>query len=309
MSDFTNSSQELLKKLPKCNGDLLANVSLANYNRFRCGGNAEILFIPKDECDLQNFLKSLPRDVATTVIGLGSNILIRDGGISGITIVLSNFIDISVDTEKSQIVCGAFANSLVVSNAAKKHAICGLEFLCCIPGTIGGGVVMNASSYGKDYRDILLSVRTIDRNGNIKNISKDGCKLEYRKSGIPSDETIIGATLQGVSDAEISSEAIEKKMAEMMQKKESTQPVWERCSGSAFKNPDGKTAWQLIKESGADKLTVGDAKLSEKHANFLINSGNAKSSDIENLGEEIRCAVYEKTGTMLHWEIKILGDR
>jgi UDP-N-acetylmuramate dehydrogenase len=196
-----------------------------------------------------------------------------------------------------------------VANAAKKYAISGLEFLHCIPGTIGGGTVGNAGCYGRDYSDILVSIRTINRQGNVKIYSKDDCKLSYRNSEIPNDEIIVSITLQGTICAEITSEKIEKIMNEMMNKKSSSQPIWERCAGSTFKNPDTKFAWQLISESGADKLTKGDAKTSSKHANFLINSGSASSSDIEDLGEEIRRIVYEKTGTMLHWEIKILGDR
>lgn len=307
MSATRQFTDELLKKLPKCKGDIASNAPLAIHNRFKTGGNAEVLFMPSDIDDLKKFIKEVPADVPITVLGLGSNVLIRDGGIRGVVILPFRFCEIDVDKENNIIRCGGFANSLMVSHTALKSEISGMEFLCCIPGTIGGGVVMNAGSYGHDYSDILVSVKTINRYGKEKTYTKEDCKLGYRSSAISKDEIITEVILQGNKNK--TAEEIKQDMESMLSNKNATQPITARCAGSSFKNPAEQPAWKCIKEANADKLTQGDAKLSDIHANFIINDGNATATDIEDLGEKIRTTVYEKTGIMLHWEIKILGDR
>lgn len=309
MANFKKSSVELLKKLPQVKGGLFNDVNIAKYSRFKTGGNAEILFIPADIDDLQNFLKNTPAIVPINIIGMGSNILIRDSGISGVTIIPLNINHINVNSDTETIECGCFAGSMAVSQTAKQHAISGLEFLYCIPGTIGGGVKMNAGCFGYDYSNIVVSLQSIDRLGNVKLYTNEDCKFEYRSSNISKDEIIINIILKGSMKETATPDTIYKTMISLMEKKKLSQPISEMCAGSSFKNPDGYSAWQLIKQSGADKLQKGGAKLSDKHANFIINSGNASSMEIEDLGEEIRRIVYEKTGTMLQWEIKILGDR
>ena len=309
MANFKDSSIELLKRLPKCKGDLKPNISIAKYSRFKTGGNAEIFFIPANEDDLKYFLENVSMTVPITIIGMGSNILIRDGGISGVTIIPTNFNKININNENQTIECGCFAGSMLIAQMAKKSSICGLEFLYCIPGTVGGGVKMNAGCFGFDYSNILQSVMTMDYKGNLKIYSNLNCGFGYRKSSIPDKEIIISTILQGHVDKNITPGIIEKNMINLMNKKKISQPVNELCAGSSFKNPDDYNAWELIRNTEANKLSRGDARVSDKHSNFIINSGKATSADIEDLGEEIRQMVYEKTGIMLQWEIKILGER
>ena len=309
MANFKNSSAVLLRKLPKCKGVLSLDINIAKYSRFKTGGNAEVLFIPADEDDLHFFLKNIPETIPITVIGMGSNILIRDGGIPGVTIIPTNLNKINVNNETQSIECGCFAGSILVSQTAKKYSISGFEFLYCIPGTIGGGVKMNAGCFGSDYSNIVNSVMTMDYKGDLKIYSNCDCGFSYRTSSISTKEIIISTILQGNVDTNITPDNIEQNMIALMDKKKIVQPVNELCAGSSFKNPNGYNAWELIKNTEANKLSRGGAKVSEKHANFIINSGNATSTDIEDLGEEIRQTVYEKTGIMLQWEIKILGER
>ena len=197
MANFKKSSVELLKKLPQVKGGLFNDVNIAKYSRFKTGGNAEILFIPADIDDLQNFLKNTPAIVPINIIGMGSNILIRDGGISGVTIIPLNINHINVNSDTETIECGCFAGSMAVSQTAKQHAISGLEFLYCIPGTIGGGVKMNAGCFGYDYSNIVVSLQSIDRLGNVKLYTNEDCKFEYRSSNISKDEIIINIILKG----------------------------------------------------------------------------------------------------------------
>lgn len=307
MSTVRQFTDELFKKLPKCKGDLIPNAPLSIHTRFKTGGNAEVLFMPYDVDDLKKFIKEIPADVPITILGLGSNVLIRDGGVRGVVILPFRFCNIDVDKENKIIKCGAFANSLLVSHIALKNEISGLEFLCCVPGTVAGGAVMNAGSYGDDYSKILISIKTINRFGKEKIYTKEECNLQYRSSSIPKDEVIVEVSLQGNTSK--SSEQIKEDMEKMISNKNSTQPITARCAGSSFKNPPEQPAWKCIRDANAETLTQGDAKLSDIHSNFIINDGNASATDIEDLGEKIRTKVYETSGIMLHWEIKILGDR
>lgn len=293
----------LIGTLPSVMGQYLEGADLSNMVWFRTGGPAEVLFRPKNLEDLKAFLKATPPDLPITLVGVGSNLLIRDKGVEGVVIKLGKpFADITVDGDL--VSAGAGAMDVTVAFAAAEVSLSGLEFLRGIPGTIGGALRMNAGAYGSEVADVLVSATAIDRGGNVHTLNPDEMGFSYRKSTVPSDWIFVSATFKGTPG---NREEIQTKMDAIQQAREDTQPMRVRTGGSTFKNPAGKKAWQLIEEAGCRGLKIGGAMVSEKHCNFLINAGSATSSDLETLGEEVRKRVLKKTGVALHWEIQRVG--
>jgi UDP-N-acetylmuramate dehydrogenase len=294
----------LIYKLPKVRGSYREDAILAKTNWFGVGGPAEVLFRPEDVNDLSDFLKDKPEFVPVTVIGVGSNLLVRDGGIDGVVVRLGRgFTDIKVEDNK--VIAGAGALSFNVSTLAKSYGLTGLEFLVGIPGSIGGAIAMNAGAYGSEVSTVLIEAEVIDEHGQIHIVKPEDIGFIYRGNTMP-DGWIF---TRGVFRCESGDpKAIEEKMNEISSKREATQPVKSRTSGSTFVNPIGvKKAWQLIDESGCRGLQIGDATVSTKHCNFLINNGNATAADLELLGETVRKKVMEHSGIMLEWEVKRIG--
>jgi UDP-N-acetylmuramate dehydrogenase len=290
-------------RLPKARGRLTANAPIGPLTWFRVGGPAEVLFRPTDEADLAEFLSGLPGDIPVTVIGVGSNLLVRDGGIPGVTIRLGRgFADIVPQDDAVR--AGAGALDLNVALSAAESGIAGLEFLCGVPGTIGGGLRMNAGAYGGEIKDVLVEAAAIDRGGTIHHAPAAQLGLSYRHSEAPADWIFTGALLRGAAGdpAEIA-----RRMAEIKAAREASQPIRARTGGSTFANPPGHQAWQLIDAAGCRGLARGGAMVSEKHTNFLINTGNASAADIEGLGEEVRRRVHAQFGIVLDWEIRRVG--
>lgn len=297
----------LMLKLPPTRGKMIPGALLADQTWFRVGGPAEVLYKPADADDLSYFLAHCPQDVPITVLGLASNTLVRDGGIPGVVIKFSpDFAQIKY--EDGALKAGASAVNLNVARAAQAAGLAGLEFLCGIPGTIGGGLRMNAGAYGSEFKDVLRCAHALDRAGNRHVLRVEQMGMGYRQCGVPKDWIFIGAEFEGEPDDPA---AIQKRMTEIQEKRAASQPIHEKTGGSTFANPDndpkGRKAWQLIDEAGCRGLKIGHAKVSEKHCNFLINTGLATAADIENLGEEVRRRVKEKTGIELRWEIQRIG--
>lgn len=296
-------SQLLIERLPPVRGRLTADAPLAGITWFRVGGPAEVMFRPADRDDLLAFLAAKPADVPVTVLGVASNVLIRDGGLPGVVIRLGRgFVDI--EAEGSDILCGAATLDVNVATAAKAAGIAGLEFLSGVPGTIGGAVRMNAGAYGREIKDVLVWAEAADAKGKVHRLSKGELKFEYRNSALPEDWICLGARLHGEPG---SPAAIEARMKEIQGQRTDSQPIRSRTGGSTFKNPPGHKAWQLIDAAGCRGLTLGGAMVSDKHCNFLINTGRATAADLEALGEEVRRRVKEHCGITLEWEIKRLG--
>ncbi|MBX3455780.1 UDP-N-acetylmuramate dehydrogenase [Ferrovibrio sp.] len=296
-------SHDLIAQLPATRGGYSAGVSLADLTWFRVGGPAEVLFKPVDVEDLAHFLRERPRDLPLTVIGVGSNLLVRDGGIPGVTIRLGKgFGSIAVDGES--IKAGGGASDVAVALAAQRAGLAGLEFLRGIPGTIGGGLRMNAGAYGSEMRDVLIAAEALDGEGQLHQLSLEDMGFGYRHCSIPADWIFTGARLKArPGDAG----AIAARMAEIQASRETTQPIKSATGGSTFANPPGRKAWELIDAAGCRGLVIGDAQVSEQHCNFLINRGNASAADLENLGETVRRRVFEASGIDLHWEIRRIG--
>ncbi len=295
---------ELLQK--KFGKNLIIKENLSKYNWFNLGGPADIFFRPENKQQLKEFLKEIKdNNYKIFILGAGSNTLIRDSGVKGVVIKLgSKFSDIKL-LDKDKIEAGAGTLDKKVSNFAKDNGVKDLEFLSCIPGSIGGAVIMNSGCYGSDISQILMSIKVIDDQGNEKEINSNEIKFSYRGTNIPDNYIILSAILKGtVSSPKI----IEKKQEELLKKKKETQPSQIKTGGSTFKNKKDQKAWILIKETGSDKLYVGDAKISEKHCNFFVNNGSAKASDIEKLINKVKREVYTKTGEELELEIKIIGN-
>ncbi|MGA7712697.1 MAG: UDP-N-acetylmuramate dehydrogenase [Rhizomicrobium sp.] len=289
--------------LPPVRGTYTYNAALKDLVWFRSGGAAEILFRPADAEDLATFLAARSLDLPLGMIGVGSNLLVRDGGVPGVVIRLpSSFGKVVVDS--GQIRAGAAALDSAVARAAGDAGIAGLEFLRGIPGTIGGALKMNAGCYGREVKDIFVEATAIDGKGNRHILKPADMNFVYRKSQVPEDFIFVEALFEGSKDDPA---AIRARMDALMAQRETAQPVKSRTGGSTFKNPPGRNAWQLIEEAGCRGLSRGEAEVSEKHCNFLINTGNASSADIEALGEEVRRRVKEKFGIELEWEIKRVG--
>jgi UDP-N-acetylmuramate dehydrogenase len=296
-------SVDLIDRLPAVRGRLSAGASLAGVTWFRVGGPAEVLFRPVDLADLKAFLAAKPQDVPVTVIGVASNLLVRDGGIPGVTIRLGRgFAGIEADGET--ITAGAAALDLNVAKVAAQVGIAGLEFLCGVPGTLGGAVRMNAGAYGREIKDVLSEAAFVDAGGKDIRMPVDALGFAYRHSSFPQDWICVSATLAGTAGEP---REIARRMAEIQDRRGESQPVRSRTGGSTFKNPPGEKAWQLIERAGCRGLVVGDAMVSERHCNFLINRGGATARDLERLGEEVRARVERETGVVLEWEIKRLG--
>jgi len=300
---FSDIVPQLKSTLPSLRGRLLANEPLAPLTWFRVGGPAQVLFMPEDEGDLAYMLANLPREIPVTVIGLGSNLIVRDGGVAGVVIRLGRgFNEIAV--EGNRVRTGTAAPDLRVAKAAQEAGIAGLAFLRGIPGAIGGALRMNGGAYGRETKDILIEARGVDRAGNIRTYSNADMGFSYRHCGVPDDVVFTGAVFEGAPGDPA---AIAAEMDQITERRETTQPVKSRTGGSTFKNPPGHKAWQLIDASGCRGLVIGDAQVSELHCNFLINRGSASAADIENLGEEVRRRVRETSGVELEWEIKRIG--
>ena len=293
----------LLDRLPEVRGRYSENADLAKITWFRVGGPAEVMFRPADREDLEAFLRAKPEDVPVTVIGVGSNLLVRDGGVPGVVLRLGRgFVDIAA--EGSDLVSGAGALDLNVATAAKIAGIGGLEFLSGVPGTLGGALRMNAGAYGKETKDVVVWAEAVDPAGQLHRLEPEELDFQYRRSGVPDDWIFLAARLAGHPDQP---EAIAQRMAEVQQARADSQPIRTRTGGSTFKNPPGEKAWELIDRAGCRGLERGGAMVSDKHCNFLINTGTATAADIEALGEEVRARVREASGIELTWEIRRIG--
>jgi UDP-N-acetylmuramate dehydrogenase len=290
--------------LPPVRGSLTHGAPLKDLVWFRAGGAAEILFRPADVEDLAAFLAARPADLRVSVIGVGSNLLVRDGGISGVVVRLSSAFG-KIETDGVRVRAGAAALDGAVARAAADAGIAGLEFLRGVPGTIGGALKMNAGCYGSETKDVFVEATAIDGKGNKIKLSGPDMGFEYRKArGAGEDLVFVEAVFEGRKDDAC---AIRARMEELSANREASQPIKSKTGGSTFKNPPGHKAWQLIDQAGCRGLKIGGAQVSEKHTNFLINTGNASAADLENLGEEVRKRVLEKSGITLEWEIKRVG--
>jgi len=295
----------LLSLLPEVRGEYRENANIAKTTWFGVGGQAEVLFRPKDVDDLANFRGKISSDIKVSILGVGSNLLIRDGGIKGVVIKLGkSFVEMIYSNKIIEVGAGALNYNL--ANYCKDLSLSGLEFLVGIPGSVGGSIAMNAGAYGSDISSQLLKVEAIDRDGNITILRNEDVGFVYRGNTL--DEGWI-FTKAWFKISEGNKEEIENRMQEIHSARENSQPIRSKTSGSTFKNPTGYKAWELIDRSGCRGLKIGDAIVSEKHCNFLINLGNATASDIEDLGEEVRRRVLNQTGIDLMWEIIRIGDK
>ena len=298
--------------LPQVRGRLLRDEPLGPFTWFRVGGAADVLFLPADEADLSDFLAALPAEVPVTVLGVGSNVIVRDGGVEGVVIRLAGkaFAEISIDEEEGWVIADAGALDAMVAKAAAKAGLAGLEFYAGIPGTIGGALTMNAGCYGSETKDVLVSAWGLNRAGERVDYALADFGYTYRHSNVPAGVIWMEATYRGAPDAP---EAVAARINEITERREKTQPIREKTGGSTFKNPPGHSSWKLVDEAGwRGKLhaeTGGGAKFSELHSNFMINPGEATAADIEGLGEAVRADVLKKTGVQLDWEIKRIGRK
>jgi len=291
-------------KLPQTKGKLLFGVDLKKYTRLGVGGAAEIMFFPKDIDDLRFFVQNVSDDMPCFILGGGSNLLVRDGGIKGAVIKLNTPYFRKAVANGDKITCFAGYQNANFKKFLPQHSLGGLEFLASIPGTIGGLVKTNAGCFGKALSDVLISAQVMDGEGHIFEPKPSDFHFSYRKSDFPKDWIVLSLTLQAQKDLP---EHIIQIIEEHRAYREARQPCYERTAGSTFKNPEGLRAWELIKNAGCADLKIGDAKLSEKHCNFMINSGHATAADFENLGDEIVRRVKEKTGVVLDWEVEKVG--
>jgi UDP-N-acetylmuramate dehydrogenase len=299
---FADILAELNAAAPKLRGRLLANQPLADITWFRVGGPAQVLFTPADEEDLAYFLGNVP-DQPVTVIGLGSNLIVRDGGVPGIVVRLARGFN-EVKAEGETVTAGTAVPDVKVARAAADAGLSGLAFYRGVPGAIGGALRMNAGAYGGETKDALIEARAVDRAGKLHVLSNADMGFSYRHSS-PPDEFIFTRAVYRATPGDAA--AIAAEMESITERREATQPIKSRTGGSTFKNPPDHKAWQLIDAAGCRGLVVGDAQVSELHCNFLINRGNATAADVENLGEEVRRRVKENSGLELEWEIKRIG--
>ncbi|WFU74559.1 UDP-N-acetylmuramate dehydrogenase [Bradyrhizobium sp. CB2312] len=301
---FLDISPSLKAAMPDLRGRLLANQSLAELTWFRVGGPAQVLFTPADEDDLAYFLARLASDIPVYVVGVGSNLIVRDGGIAGVVIRLAPRAFGEATADGDIVTAGAAALDKRVAEVAASANIGGLEFYFGIPGTIGGALRMNAGANGGETKDVLIEARGVGRDGTKHVFSNADMKFVYRNSGVDPSIIFTSARFQGeIKDAE----AIRARMAEVQNHREAAQPIREKTGGSTFKNPPGHSAWKLVDAAGCRGLRVGGAQVSEMHCNFLINTGDATAHDIETLGETVRERVKANSGIELHWEIKRIG--
>jgi UDP-N-acetylmuramate dehydrogenase len=301
---FPDITPDLKAAMPDLRGRLLANQSLADLTWFRVGGPAQLLFTPSNEDDLAYFLKSLPKELPVYVVGVGSNLIVRDGGMPGAVIRLSPRAFGETSAEGDTVSAGAAALDKRVAETAAAAGIGGLEFFFGIPGTIGGALRMNAGANGGETKDVMIEASGVGRDGARHTFTNADMKFVYRNSGVDPSIIFTAARFRGqVGPAE----AIRARMAEVQNHRETAQPIREKTGGSTFKNPPGQSAWKLIDAAGCRGLRVGGAQVSEMHCNFLINTGNATGHDIETLGETVRARVKENSGIELQWEIKRIG--
>ena len=296
---------------PSVRGKLALKQALAPFTWFRVGGPADALFIPADEADLGDFLRALDSRVPVTILGVGSNVIVRDAGVEGAVVRLAGrqFAEVQIDAENNWVIAGAGALDSMVAKAAAKAGLAGLEFFAGIPGTIGGALTMNAGCYGRETKDVLVSAWGYDRAGEKRSFSNADFGFSYRKNAVKEPIFWMQAVFAG---APSTPEAVTARMAEITAQREASQPIREKTGGSTFKNPiaangEKLSAWKLVDEAGMRGHMRGGAQVSEKHANFLINTGQASAADIEGLGEEVRTAVAAKHGLELDWEIKRIG--
>jgi UDP-N-acetylmuramate dehydrogenase len=300
---FPDIIADVRSRVPDLRGRLLANQSLAELTWFRVGGPAQVLFMPEDENDLAHLLSRLPAEIPVTVIGLGSNLIVRDGGVPGVLVRLGRgFNDIAIEALNLRV--GAAVPDVKVARAAQEAGIAGLSFLRGIPGGIGGALRMNGGAYGRETKDALVEARAVDRAGRVHVFSNSDMGFAYRHSSAPDDYIFTRAVFRGEhgDPATIAAE-----MEKITESREATQPIKTRTGGSTFKNPVGKKAWELVDAAGCRGLRLGGAQVSEMHTNFLLNLGNATAADIETLGETVRKRVQENSGVELEWEIKRIG--
>lgn len=299
-------------RLPAVRGRLLFNEPLAPFTWFRVGGPADILFLPADREDLAAFMAHLPRDIPVTVLGVGSNVIIRDGGVEGVVIRLAGraFAQI-IALDEGRLEVGAALLDAKAAEAAAELGLSGLEFLVGIPGTIGGAMIMNAGCYDREIKDVLVSAHGVDRDGRMRSFTPAEVGFAYRHSAVPRDVVLTHAVLQGAPGDDPA--LIRERMNEFRARREAAQPIREKTGGSTFANPDPpgapnqRKAWQLIDQAGLRGHRLGGAMVSDKHCNFLINTGTATAADIESLGEHVRAVVRDVCGVDLRWEIKRLG--
>ncbi len=287
-------------------GKLLFDEPLAPFSWFRVGGAAQALFLPADEDDLSAFLERLPIGIEVTVLGVGSNVIIRDGGIEGVVVRLAgkSFAAMGCDRAQGAVTAGAGSLDSAIARGATAAGIGGLEFLAGIPGTVGGALTMNAGCYGSETKDVLVSARAFDRHGLRRDFEVADLRYGYRCSEAPAGLIWTAAVFRGAADGHA---AIGERMAAVTARRESTQPIREKTGGSTFRNPPGDSAWRLIDAAGWRGKPFGGAMFSPLHANFMINTGSATAADLEGLGEAVRTDVEAKFGVVLEWEIKRLG--
>ncbi len=306
----------MLDNLPKVRGRYTENAALGAKGWFRCGGTADVLFKPADMDDLQHFLQNCPKDLPIHIFGALSNSIVRDGGLRGVTIRFGReFADIKVEGDR--VTAGALALDANVASIAAKKGIGGLEFLSGIPGSIGGALRMNAGCYGTEIKDVLVECQAIDGKGVLHILKPNQMGMTYRHVDVPQDYIFLNATFEGMQETP---DVVQTRIAEIKQKREQAQPIREKTGGSTFANPSVETliqaglsedmkVWQLIDQVGGRGLKIGGAQMSEKHCNFMINTGTSTAADLEALGEEIRSRVLDRFGITLRWEIKRIGDK
>lgn len=300
---MSHDSHAWIADLPPVRGKIMTRAALAPFTWFRVGGPADVIFLPEDAADLSEFLKNLDPGIPVLTIGVGSNLLVRDGGIEGVVIRLGrNFADV-IPRGDARIEAGAAALDANVAKVAAHNGIAGLEFYRGVPGTIGGALTMNAGCYGSETKDVLVEAYAITRAGERVTISNADMGFRYRHSE-PEGVIYTGALFQGTPD---DAAAVTERMEAITARREQTQPIREKTGGSTFKNPEGKSAWQCVDEAGWRGKLFGAAKFSELHSNFMINTGDATAAELEGLGEAVRADVMTKLGIDLHWEIKRIG--
>ena len=290
--------------LPRVRGRLTAEAPLAPLVWFKSGGKAEWLFEPADADDLSDFLAGVDPEVPVMALGLGSNLIVRDGGVPGVVVRLGKPFATVEKVDATSLRCGGGASGILVSSAARDAGIGGVEFLRSIPGTVGGFVRMNGGAYGREVKDILVECEIVLRSGRTQRLGLEELGYSYRHSALPEGSVVVSATFRGRPEAP---EAVQAEMDRIAAAREASQPLRSRTGGSTFKNPPGGKAWQAIDAAGCRGLRIGDAQVSEKHCNFLLNLGGASSAEIEELGEEVRRRVKADSGVQLEWEIQRVG--
>ena len=301
---MTTPGAQLARRLPAVRGRIELDKSLAEFTWFRVGGPADVLFTPADEEDLAGFLAALEEDIPVQVIGVGSNLLVRDGGIPGVAIRLGRGFGQMTVEDGTRVRSGTSVPDIRLAGFALQQGITLLTFLRGIPGTIGGALRMNAGAHGGETRDILVQARGIDRKGKLHIMSNEDMGYGYRSSTAPADMIFTSALFQGALGDR---DEIKAHMDEITAAREASQPIRSRTGGSTFKNPEGEKSWKLIDAAGMRGFAIGPARVSEMHCNFLINEGGATAAQIEQLGETVRARVKENSGIDLHWEIKRIG--